>query len=166
MDNKTNTPNQDNNSTTKKPIQLYLTVSLIVLTIISIILSSVCIGVVINKDKPTDDRTVIVRLNYLISTQFTNVSTYPIASLAIKTENPTFTDSTFNAGYGKSPNGQVTEFDLPIENPRMGEGYDVNTDYFFDGWFTEPEYLYEWNFAEDRLYHETTLYAKWTVKTW
>ena len=156
--------NQNNQTNQKKSYQLYITVAVLILSIISIILSSVCIGVVLNKDKPVDDRTVIVRLNYLITTQFTNVSTYPIASLAIKTENPTFTDSTFNAGYGKSPNGQVTEFDLPIENPRMGEGYDVNTDYFFDGWFTEPEYLYEWNFAEDRLYHEITLYAQWIEK--
>ena len=164
MDNQTNTPNQDNNSTTKKPIQLYLTVSLIVLTIISIILSSVCIGVVINKDKPVNT-TVEIIYNYTLTSQYTLGGIAPTGSLLIKNEPPQFYDNTLFPGRTMSvSSGIASDSDFYMTNPRMSEGYDANIDYKFIGWYTSPTYETKWNFSEDRIWRTTYLYAKWTEK--
>lgn len=120
-----------------------------------------CGGTGTNINNPSDDRMVHITFNYTLTTQFMSGAKYPIVSILYKPENPTFKDHVFNAGYDKVSDGFVSEFDLPIDYPRMEEGYDVNKDYCFVGWYTEPEYRYQWNFAEDRIYRDMTLYAKW-----
>jgi uncharacterized repeat protein (TIGR02543 family) len=40
----------------------------------------------------------------------------------------------------------------------------TRTGYTFAGWYKEPECINEWDFTNDRLTENTTLYAKWTDK--
>lgn len=84
-----------------------------------------------------------------------------IGSIIYKPENPTYSDHVFNAGYANYGDGKVDDTDMPIENPRMNDGFDANKNYRFVGWYTEPEFLYQWNFSEDRVYRNMDLYAKW-----
>ena len=166
MDNQTNTPNNTSPTPVKKPIQLYLTAALIVLTIISIILSSVCIGVVINKDKPVDDRRVEILYDYVIVTNPSGGGSRSIGSLLSKNEKPSFENRVFKTGFSRNEEGDVNEHEIPFENPNMGEGFDINKNYVFIGWYTSPTYEIEtkWNFAEDRVWRTTTLYARWMEK--
>ncbi len=60
-------------------------------------------------------------------------------------------------GHGDTVVGQlVQEGSLVVEpTPPTAEGYS------FDGWFTEPECINEWNFKRDTVTGNLTLYAKW-----
>lgn len=109
----------------------------------------------------TETRTAHIKYVYVLTTQFMSGDTFTMGSLLIKPENPTYINNVFNAGYGMTEQGYIGEFDLPMNNPRMGEGFDANKNYRFIAWYTEPEYLYQWNFNEDRIWRDITLYAKW-----
>ena len=170
MDNKTNTPNNTSPTPVKKPIQLYLTAALIVLTIISIILSSVCIGVVINKDTNkrnlTDKSTIYINFDYVITPQFTQAASFNRGDFLIKPENPTYTDNIFNTGSYISSNGNNDDTEMNISNPRFNPSYNPDMNYMFIGWYTSPTFeLYTlWDFNEDRIYRDMILYAKWIEK--
>lgn len=106
------------------------------------------------------EETVLVSLDYQITTQFEAIAIIPIDTLLKKPSDPTFTNQTFNPGKGGLI-GPPDKNSFPMKNPRMGEGYDVNKDYLFIGWYKEPECIRPWVFSEDRVYEEITLYAKW-----
>ena len=162
--------NQNNQTNQKKSYQLYITVAVLILSIVSIILSSVCIGVVINKDKPVDDifnsRKIEIIYEYVITSSMSTGDSVPIGSLLKKDENPSFENQTFNTGFTISVDGTVSDNDFEIKNPKMNDGFDVNKNYIFIGWYTSPTYEDEtkWNFAEDRVYRLTRFYARWSEK--
>ena len=171
MDNQTNTPNNTSPTPVKKPIQLYLTAALIVLTIISIILSSVCIGVVINKNKPKIDKTVEVIYEFVIVEGITRGQVWSYGSIINKPEKPTLINNVFSAGLviNETKDNAINEH--VFTNPTLSNGFIVNNIYIFDGWYTEHyyennthTYSGKWDFSEDRVYRTTRLYAKWIEK--
>lgn len=129
--------------------KIVLSVMLLVMVIVA------CVALVGCKED-----TVMVSLNYQITTQYESFDMIAIGSLLTKPSDPTFVDSTFNAGIGGINSGWA-DFDLPMKNPRMGEGFDASKNYLFIGWYKEPECIRPWIFSEDRVYEKTTLYAKW-----
>lgn len=121
----------------------------------------------------TETREVLVTYNYTITNQITRIDGYIIGELAYKPQDPKFINNIFYAGLGKTGTSAeglyistVGKDPISIENPRMNDGYDSNLDYYFVGWYKEPEFKSLWNFAEDRVYENINLYAKWIVKTW
>ncbi len=38
----------------------------------------------------------------------------------------------------------------------------TKADHFFDGWYTEKEYITEWAFEEATVFGDMVLYAKWS----
>ena len=155
--------NQNNQTNQKKSYQLYITVAVLILSIVSIILSSVCIGIVVDKDKPVN-QTVEIIYDYVLTSQYTVGGVAQIGSLLIKNESPQFYDNTLFTGRTMSASsGIASNSDFAIENPRMEDGYDANNDYKFIGWYTSPTYESDtnWNFSEDRIWRTTYLYAKW-----
>lgn len=127
-----------------------------------------CIGI-----SNTETREVLVTYNYSLTSQYTRIDGYIIGELAFKPQDPEFTNHVFYGGLGKTGTSAeginvstVGKDPISIENPRMNDGYDSNLDYYFVGWYKEPEFKSLWNFAEDRVYENTNLYAKWIVKTW
>lgn len=102
-----------------------------------------------------------LKFHYTITTQYTRSYDYTTGDLIYKPENPTFINGIFTDGGGKTSNGTVSSELFSIEYPRLEEGYSYEKNYYFVGWFTEPEFRYQWNFAEDRIYRDMTLYAKW-----
>lgn len=135
--------------------KIILSVMLLVMVIVA------CVALVGCNDTNKETRTAHITFNYVLTTQFTRGDLYIIGSLLEKPENPTYFNNIFNAGYYGTPETGVTEFDVPIDKPRMGDGFDSNKNYRFIAWYTEPEYLYQWDFSEDRIYRDITLYAKW-----
>lgn len=129
--------------------KIVLSVMLLVMVIVA------CVALV-----GCDDETISVGLDYQITTQYTAAWSIKKGDLLTKPSDPTFVNSTFNAGIGGMSGGWA-DFDFPMKNPRMGEGFDINKDYLFIGWYKEPECIRPWIFSEDRVYEEITLYAKW-----
>ena len=41
----------------------------------------------------------------------------------------------------------------------------IKSDYFFDGWYKEIDYINAWDFSSDIVTSDITLYAKWTATT-
>lgn len=126
-----------------------------------------------NGTSNTETREVLVTYNYTITDQYKSIDSFIIGELAYKPQDPKFINHVFYGGLGKtgvSDNGlyspKVGKDPISIEYPRMNDGYDANLDYYFVGWYKEPEFISLWNFAEDRVYENTNLYAKWIVKTW
>lgn len=60
-------------------------------------------------------------------------------------------------GHGEAVVGQLVQKGGLVVEPIVptAEGYT------FDGWFTEPECIYEWNFNRNTVTRNLTLYAKW-----
>lgn len=129
--------------------KVILSVMLLVMVIVT------CVALVSCKEE-----TVNVSLDYQITTQFSAVWSIKKGVLLTKPSDPTFVNSTFNDGIGGLDGGWA-DFEMPLKSPRMGEGFDVNKDYLFIGWYKEPECIRPWVFSEDRVYVKTTLYAKW-----
>ena len=42
----------------------------------------------------------------------------------------------------------------------------TRTNYAFGGWYTDEKCTAEWDFDNNKMYADTTLYAKWTLITW
>lgn len=135
--------------------KIVLSVMLLVMAIVA------CVALVGCNNTNKETRTAHITYDFVITTQYKQGDTFTIGSLLFKPEIPTYINHVFNAGHYGTPETGVTEFDVPIDNPRMGEGFDSNKNYRFVAWYTEPEYLYQWNFSEDRIYRDITLYAKW-----
>lgn len=129
--------------------KIILSVMLLVMVIVA------CVALVGCKEE-----TVNVSLDYQITTQYDGFAIIPLGSLLKKPSDPTFVNQTFNPGKGGLI-GPPDKNDFFMKNPRMGEGFDLNKDYLFIGWYKEPECIRPWNFSEDRVYDEITLYAKW-----
>lgn len=134
--------------------KIVLSVMLLVMIAIS------CIALVGCKED-----TIHIKLEYQIIDSLHVGDTTTIGSLLRKPQDPTFENKTFNAGIGVCISDNIAEFEMPIENPRMGEGFDVNKDYLFIGWYKEPECIRPWNFSEDRAFTDLSLYAKWIEKS-
>lgn len=142
---------------------------LIVMAVVSVCFAFVGCG---GKDT-AETREVLVTYDYTITNQYTRRDGFYIGELAYKPQDPTFRKAIFYTGYGKTgitydklSKPKVDDFPITIEYPRMNEGYSTEVDYYFVGWYKEPEFISLWNFAEDRVYADITLYAKWIEKTW
>lgn len=138
--------------------KVILSVILLVMVIVA------CVALVGCDDEESivkETRRFHIKFNYSITSQFIDDYSYTMGSLINKPENPTYINNVFNAGYGITEKGYIGESDYPIEYPRINEGYDANKNYRFIAWYTEPEYLYQWDFSEDRIWRNMTLYAKW-----
>lgn len=110
---------------------------------------------------------VTVYLEYQLTNQYHCAYSFSIGSYILKPEDPTFENNIFSPGRGGLSWENNGGYDLPniaIEYPRMGEGYDINKDYLFIGWYKEPECIRPWVFSEDRVHKDTHLYAKWIEK--
>lgn len=132
---------------------------LIVIAIVSVCFAFV--GCNTENNKINETRTANILFNYSITTQFQRSNYYLMGSLIEKPENPIYFNHVFNAGYYGSPETKINDFDVPIDNPRIEQGYDADKNYRFIAWYTEPEFLYQWNFSEDRIFRDMILYAKW-----
>lgn len=145
--------------------KIVLSVMLLVMVIVACVAlvgcNNKCTCTNCNGISSTETRTAHIKFDYVLTSQYTRGGTFTMGSLLFKPEIPIYENFIFNGGYGMSSDGNVTEFDVPIDNPRMGEGFDANKNYRFIAWYTEPEYLYQWNFNEDRIWRDITLYAKW-----
>lgn len=137
----------------------------IILSVMLLVMVIVACVALVGCDNPrsqvTETREYHVKFDYSITSQFVRDLSFIMGSLITKPEIPTYINYTFNGGYGITQNGFISDSDIPITNPRMNEGYDANKNYRFVAWYTEPEYLYQWNFSEDRIWRNITLYAKW-----
>ncbi len=69
---------------------------------------------------------------------------------------------TFDSQGGSAVDGINPAFGSLITKPTDP----TKTGYFFGGWYKEAPCLTAWNFTSDTLLNTTTLYAKWTVKTY
>ena len=72
---------------------------------------------------------------------------------------PTFT-VTFNSNGGTLVNSQVIKEGFVVNEPSDP----VLTDFDFAGWFVDENLLVVWDFEEDLVTKDITLYAKWTPK--
>lgn len=144
--------------------KIILSIMLLVMVIIACVAlvgcNNTCTCTNCNGTNINETRIVNVKFNYVLTPQDSRLNSYILGSLIHKPEIPTYIDHVFNSGYCVTRFG-TAEFDTPIDNPRMGEGFNADKNYRFIAWYTEPEYLYQWNFAEDRIYRDLTLYAKW-----
>ena len=67
---------------------------------------------------------------------------------------------TFNADGGTpAPVQQIRDHGSKVMNLTAM----TRTDYTFGGWFKEPAFINQWNFATDTVTADTVLYAKWTL---
>jgi len=87
-------------------------------------------------------------------------------------EDPWFIDPAFNDGYayfssgyyrvlvddGTAPYGYLVRYQSSIHQPSNP----TRTGYVFGGWYTDPNYTNTWDFANDHVTQDVTLYAKWT----
>lgn len=157
--------------------KIVLSVMLLVMVIIACVAlvgcDNTCTCTNCNGISNTETREVLVTYNYSLTSQYTRIDGFIIGELAYKPQDPKFINHVFYGGLGKTGTSAeginistVGKDPISIENPRMNDGYDANLDYYFVGWYKEPEFISLWNFAEDRVYENTNLYAKWTVKTW
>ena len=67
----------------------------------------------------------------------------------------------FNSVGGSSVSGQQIEYNSTAEEPLSPD----REGYVFEGWFTDPEYGSQYDFATP-VTGDMTLYAKWSVKTY
>ena len=129
--------------------------------IISILIIVMSIGSIIGLTACSIKETVNVELDYQII-NFDNVETDIIlGNLLNKPSDPTFINKIFNDGIG-GVNG-YSDFEFPISFTEVNEGYNINSDYIFIGWYKETECIRPWIFSEDRAYKNTILYAKWEL---
>lgn len=65
-------------------------------------------------------------------------------------------------GHGNSIASQTITYGSLVTEPAApaAEGF------AFEGWFTDPELLNQWDFDSDTVTSDLTLYAKWSVKTY
>ena len=68
----------------------------------------------------------------------------------------------FNSQGGSSVNNKSADYNTTITAPTAPS----RTGYTFGGWYKEASCINAWIFASDRIIAETTLYAKWTIKTY
>lgn len=115
-----------------------------------------------------DNNEVTVYLDYQLTDQYHSACSAKLNDLLFKPEDPIYENYKFIPGHSSTNNikGINHKNKLTIDNPRMGEGYDANKNYLFIGWYKEPECIRPWNFSEDRVHGDTTIYAKWIEKTW
>nr|MBK5236355.1 InlB B-repeat-containing protein [Clostridium sp.] len=67
--------------------------------------------------------------------------------------------ATFNSQGGSGVIRKLVEYDSTITTPTAP----TMPGYKFVGWYKEANYLNTWNFIEDKVTTNTTLYAKWTL---
>lgn len=170
MDNQTNSPNQENNTPpldTKKPYMLILAIIILLISSASLIVGLININTKPDTSQASgvDNRPeVLITYDYVITPQFTGYGKFKRGDLLTKPENPTYENHIFNAGHYLASNGNATTIEVPIKNPRFNPIYDPNKNYEFIDWYTDANFTRKWNFAEDRIFRDTTLYAKWNEK--
>lgn len=88
--------------------------------------------------------------------------------------NPWFIDPAFNEGYayfdsgyyrvtiddGSDPYGYLVRYESPLQKPSDP----VRSGYVFGGWFSDPQTTQPWDFTDDEVTQDVTLYAKWTAQ--
>lgn len=71
-----------------------------------------------------------------------------------------FTVTFDTKGRGEAPESITVECGSKIEKPENP----TDEDFYLYGWYKDANYMTEWNFENDRITENTTLYARWKSK--
>lgn len=107
------------------------------------------------------DETTGVAFDYVMIKGYTVLRPVNIGALIQKPQDPEFKNNRFIPQVGIAEDKTLSQIFPHLDNPTLADGYRNDLNYVFVGWYKEPEYYRLWNFAEDRVYTPTTLYAKW-----
>ncbi|MFR7590837.1 MAG: InlB B-repeat-containing protein [Longibaculum sp.] len=69
---------------------------------------------------------------------------------------------TFNSHDGTNVESQTIDYNGLIQQPNAP----VKEHYIFDGWYTDEEYITQWDFSKDFVTEDIELHAKWTPKNY
>jgi uncharacterized repeat protein (TIGR02543 family) len=106
----------------------------------------------------------LIKLICFFSVCAMTIALMPLRVQASENPTPTVTPNhsstvKFDSQGGSSVSAEIVDYDSSVAKPADP----IRTGYTFDGWYTEPECINVWDFANGKVTGDVTCYAKWTA---